>query len=122
MALLPRRHSVLNNATLTTTGNSGTLPNLDRSLNPTVVAVLDIQGPVTGTSPSLTITVYGWTDSNRKAQLYQFTAQLTQLAAPLRQVISNALEDKLEVDWVISGTTPSFGGVSLDLLMSSPDA
>lgn len=122
MALLPRRHQVLSGATLTASGNSGTLPNLDRSLNPTIVALLDVSGTVSGTSPNLTVTVSGWTDTQRKVVLGTFTAVTATMTAPARLVISNALEDNIEVEWAITGTTPSFGGVSINLLMSSPDA
>lgn len=122
MALLPRRHQVLNGATLTASGNSGTLSNLDRSLNPTIVALLDVSGTVSGTTPSLTVTVSGWTDTQRKVVLATFTAVTATMTAPARTVISNVLEDQLEVEWAITGTTPSFGGVNINLLMSSPDA
>jgi hypothetical protein len=117
----PRRHQAMN-GTYTASGNSGTLANLGQDNNPTVVAFLDVQGPVSGTSPSLTITIYGFADGGRKAQLGQFTAVTASLSGPQRLVIHDVMEDNIEVDWAISGTTPSFGGVTCDLFFSSPDA
>jgi hypothetical protein len=118
MARLNRRHQPIN-GTITASGNSGALPNLSRSNNPVVVAELDVQGSVSG---SLTVTVLGWSDSNRPNQLAQFTAVTATLTSPQRLVIQNVLEDYLEVAWAVSGSTPSFAGVTCDLLMTSPDA
>jgi hypothetical protein len=121
MTLTPRMHQVINGA-VSASGNSGPLKNLGRSENPTIVAYLDVQGTVTGTSPSLTVTVYGSVDGVRFAQIATFTAVTATLTGPQRVVIQNALDPYLEVAWSVSGTSPVFNGVTCELLMTSPDA
>lgn len=124
MPLAPRRHQVLNGATVTSSGNSGVLTNFTRSMNPVIIAYLDIKGTVSGTSPQLTVSVWGSVDGVRFAQIGAFTAQSASLSGsnPLRLQLSNVLEQYIQVQWAVSGTTPSFGGVNIDLLMTSPDA
>lgn len=116
-----RVHQAIN-GTITASGNSGALPNLGESKNPTVVAILDVSGTVSGTSPSMTITVEGSYDGVRFYTLATFTAVTAALSSPQRQIISNVLEPYLQVSWSVTGTTPSFGGASCELIMSSPDA
>src|SRR5690348_4905236 len=103
-----RRHSVKSNATLTASGNSGMLPNLGQANNPTVVVFIDVPNAPTGTSPSMTVTLYGSVDGTRKAVLVADVAITGQLTNPHRIVAHDVLEPNIEVDWVITGTSPSF--------------
>ena len=125
MAMLPRRHQIWSNATLTTAGSPitvGPVTNTGRFLNPTLVVTLDVRAAPAGTTPNLLVTVYAWTDSNRRAQIGQFTAVTAQLATPQRITIQNALEDQLQVEAVVTGAGGSFTQVYCDILMTAPDA
>lgn len=124
MTYSPRRHQIQKNATLTATGNSGLIPNLGRSDNPTIVLLVDVQGAVSGTSPSLTVSLYAQPiDSDHRPALVGSASAITgATSSPQRVVFQNVMEQELEVVWTITGTTPSFGGVYIDLIMSSPDA
>jgi hypothetical protein len=81
---------------------------------------------VSGTTPSLTVTVSSQIPDTgyRPTQVGTSTAITATLSggSPQRIVIHDVLEGDLQVNWVISGTTPSFGGVYIDVVMSSPDA
>lgn len=120
--LLNRRHAAIPSQTITASGNSGPLTNLGQSVNPTVIAILDVQGPVAGTTPSMTVTVYSVTDEGRLISLASFAAVTGVLANPLRLVIQNVLEPNIQVGWAVSGSGASFGGVTCDLYMTSPDS
>src|SRR5690348_1264980 len=120
--ILPRVHQV-NSASITAAGNSGALQNLGRSDQTTVIAYLDINGPVTGTSPSLTVSVDGGPDGSTWANLGSFTAQTAVTAAGvvIRLVIHDVMDPFVRFSWTISGTTPNFQNVVMTLIMSSPD-
>ena len=117
----PRRHSVQSNATLTVTGNSGTLKNLGLSAMPDVVITVAVHGTVSGTSPTLQVTLYAKDDQGNKYQLWQ-SSSITATNNFQRAQVTGAIDPNFEVDWVIGGTTPSFGGVDINLYMSSPDS
>lgn len=119
--LLNRRQAAIPSQTITASGNSGPLTNLGQSGNPTVVAILDVQGAIAGVSPSLTVTVYSVTDEGRLISLGSFAAVTGDLANPLRLVIHDVLEPNVQVGWVVSSGA-SFGGVTCDLYMTSPDS
>lgn len=117
-----RRHQVQNAATLTASGNSGMLPNLGESSNPTVIVYIDVTGAVTNGGGTLQVTVYGSSDGSRTAQLAQDATINATLSGPHRLVIHDVLDPNIEVAWVIGGTTPSYAGVNIDVYMTSPDA
>jgi hypothetical protein len=118
----PRVHQV-GPTTITTAGNSGALPNLGRSIQPEIIAHLTIAGPVTGTTPSLTLSVDASADGVNFASVGTFTAQTVQTPAntSIRLPLANVLDPYLRVSWTVSGTTPSFAGVQVLIVMSSPD-
>jgi hypothetical protein len=127
MATRPRRHQILNNANLvdtTSSGDSGDLPNLSRDLNPTVEYVVQVKGAVTGTNPTLDISV----QAKEASGDYVVLAALTQIivtsgTTPVRGTIANVLEDTLKVVYTVGGTvTPTFNSVYIDLFFTSPDA
>lgn len=114
------QYTALNNQTIAASGNSDVFSNVGQSHNPEIVVVLDVQGPVTGTTPSLTVSLYASADGVRFEQVGILTAVTGVLAAPSRVVIKDVLEPYLQVQWVVSGTTPSFGGVNCNVFMSGP--
>jgi hypothetical protein len=123
MAIHNRRHNILSAQTVTASSNSGTLPNLGRSGNPVIIAILDVSGTVSGTNPTLDCALVGWLDSERPYTIANFEQVTATLTEPQRLVIPNVLEDNLELVWTVGGTnTPSFASVNLDILMTSPDA
>jgi hypothetical protein len=123
MAKYNRRHNIFNNDTINASGNSGALPNLSRSNNPTLVCLLDVKNAPSGTSPTLNVSIVGWTDEGRPVSLATFTQVTGQLTAPQRIVVHDVLEDTIEAIWTIGGSnSPTFTGVNLDILMTSPDA
>jgi hypothetical protein len=108
------QHTQAFSGTITASGNSGYLPNL--SQNGEVVALVN-SGTVTGTTPSLTVTVYGaLTSGGPLEQLVAFTAITSTQANVVRQALTEVISPFVYVAWVVSGTTPSFAGASIDLL------
>jgi hypothetical protein len=123
MSKFNRRHNIFNQGTINASNNSGALPNLSRSNNPTLVCLLDVTDAPSGTSPTLDVKIVGWTDEGRPVTLATFTQVTGQLTAPQRIVVHDVLEDNLEAIWTIGGSaSPTFTGVNLDILMTSPDA
>jgi len=118
----PRVHQV-GPSTITAAGNSGPLANLGHNVQPEIIAHLTIAGPVTGTTPSLTLSVDASADGVNFASVGTFTAQTAQTPAntSIRLALANVLDPFIRVSWTVSGTTPSFAGVQVNLIMSSPD-
>lgn len=105
---------VLESSTVTASGNSGYLPNLSNNAVMTILA--DVTGAVSGTTPSLTISIgVAATNGGRVAVVQTFTAITAALTAPVRNIISNIAEPFIYIAWTVTGTTPSFGGVNLDM-------
>lgn len=118
-----RRQQAIGAQTITASGNSIFLQNLGRDTNPTVIGYLDC-GVVSGTTPNITISVYGSEDGVRftPVPLASFAAITATPAGPQRMVIANVLDPYLYVAWVVTGTTPSFATVNCDLYFTAPDA
>ena len=123
MPRVPRRHQVLAGVTITASQTSAKLNNLNlNGPNTEVEAILNVTGPVTGTSPSLTVSIYEVDPvSGGDVLLGSFPAVTGILANPLRLSFLAVFGFQFHVAWVVSGTTPSFGGVELDLY-HTPDA
>jgi len=115
-----RQHGAVNNQTITTAGNSGYLPNLlsndDRAGNMTIF--ID-SGVVSGTTPSLIVTVYeALTAGGKLAQVYQFAPIIATQTGLIRQALQQILAPYVYIGWTISGTTPQFVGMTVNTLFS----
>jgi hypothetical protein len=87
-------------------------------LNPVVVMLVDVTA-ASGTSPSLTFSLKAVLPDGSTVAIGSATA-ITAVGKQ-RAVFTNVIEPNVQVDWAISGTTPSFT-VSVDLYFTSPDA
>jgi uncharacterized membrane protein YfcA len=109
-----RTITILSGSTLTASGHSAAYPTGDADA---VEVVIDVGG-ATGTSPSLTFGL-SYVDPNTGVATaltgVTFTAITAALATPQRVVVDPMYEEQLEVTWTISGTTPSFTGVSVSI-------
>src|SRR5258706_16253332 len=104
MAQARRLQAIAPNTPVTASGSTGPMRNPATSGNPNIVAVLSSPNAPTGTTPSITVVVKGSIDGSTFYVLYTFTAITAAQAIPQRQVIQNALEPWLQVDWTVSGT------------------
>ena len=114
----PRRTQVLNAQAVTATGNSGPLANQSRMLNPVIVMLIDITA-VSGTTPSITFGLYSVLPDNSTVLIGAATAMTA--AGQQRMVFQNVIEPNVQVNWTVSGTTPSLTA-NVDLFFTSPDA
>lgn len=113
----PKRVQLIANQTITATGNSGAaVPNNSQCPIPAVEAVLNVPGAVSGTTPSLTVSIWEVDPvSGSNVLLGTFAAVTATLANPLRLAFQSVFGTGFFASWAVSGTTPSFGGVELDL-------
>ena len=109
--------------TLTASGASASFQTPSGDSGRQGLAYLVIAGPVSGTSPSLTVSIQGSPDGTNWATLASFAAQTAATAAgvAIRLALSQVLEPFVRVSYTISGTTPSFGGVSVTLFFSDDE-
>lgn len=114
----PRRAQILHAQAMTASGNSGSLPNLGRMLNPVVVMLIEITA-VSGTTPSITFGLYSVLPDGSTVLIAAATAMTA--AGQQRVVFQNVLEPNVQVNWTVSGTTPSLTA-NVDLYFTSPDA
>ena len=118
---LPKRTQVIANQTITASGNSGAFNNISDSQEPALECILSVTGAVTGTSPSLTVTVYEVDPvTGNNVVLGAFTA-VTATNNEQRLQFFPVFGAQLYVAWVVSGSTPSFAGVELDIYSSPQD-
>ena len=117
----PRRTQVLNAQAVTASGNSGPLLNLGRMLNPVVVMLIDITA-ATGTTPSITFSLVSVLPDGSTVAIAPVVAITAMTAAGQQRVVfQNVIEPNVQVNWVVTGTTPSLTS-NLDLYFTSPDA
>jgi hypothetical protein len=117
----PRRHQVLNAQAVTTSGNSGTLPDIGQNGNPTVVMLIHVSA-VSGTSPSITFSLNAVLPDGSTVAIAPLVAITAMTAIGVQRVVfQNVLEPNLQVNWSVSGTTPSLT-CAVDLFLSSPDS
>jgi hypothetical protein len=109
----PRRTQVLNAQAVTASGNSGPLLNLGRMLNLVVVMLIDITA-ATGTTPSITFSLVSVLPDGS-------TVAIAPVVVFQNVVFQNVIEPNVQVNWVVTGTTPSLTS-NLDLFFTSPDA
>lgn len=121
---IPVREQLFNAATLTATTSSAVIANPGSQVNSDAVAYLRVAGPVTGTSPSMTVTLYGSSDGVNFASLGAFAAQTaaTAAGAAVRLALTGVVDPFIMATAAITGTTPSFGGVSLDAYFANPES
>lgn len=118
----PRRIQVAQAATpLTATGNSGSLLNISQNNNPTIILLIDVSA-VGGTSPSLTFTLNSVLPDNSLIAIPPTVAIVAITAAgQARYIFHDVIDPNIQLNWVISGTTPSFTA-NVDLFLTSPDS
>lgn len=117
---LPKRVQAIANQTITASGNSGTFNNPSTAQNPMMEAIFSVTGAVSGTTPSLTVSVYEVDPiTGNNVLLGSFTA-VTATNNEQRLAFQPVFANQLYVAWVVSGTTPSFAGVECDLYFT-PD-
>lgn len=118
----PRRHQILaqagNGATINSSGNSGTLTNLDQDVNAPLIVMLAAQSMTSGAT--LTVSVYSVDDAGNKYLLG--TVAITPAALTNRAAYTNVIEPSLYFSWAITGTSPSASGVDLNAYMTSPNS
>lgn len=87
-----------------------------------VEAILAVTGAVTGTSPTLNVTVYEVDPvSGANIILGAFTQVTATLTNPLRLAFQPVFASQVYVAWVVGGTgAPTFNGVNIDLYFT-PD-
>lgn len=122
MATFPRRYQIAQSGTpLTASGNSGELVNIGQSTNPTVVLVIDVI-TVSGTTPSLTFTLNSAIEEDADLIAIPPTVAIVAITAAgqARYVFHDVIEPHVQLNWAISGTTPSFAA-NVDLYFTSPD-
>lgn len=97
--------------TITADGNSGTSAE-DFIGDDPLIFELRVDGPVTGTSPTLNVTIE---DSIDGGTTWHTLTTFTQATAVTREVkrVAQPVGRKLRASWTTGGTTPSFGGVSI---------
>ena len=119
MSRVPRRHQVISasGAAITASSTSSKLNNLNNVGPQTEMeAILSCAGPVTGTTPSLTVSIYEVDPvTGLDVLMGSFTPVTGVLANPLRLPFNSLFGFQFHVGWVVSGTSPSFSGVELDL-------
>lgn len=123
----PRHHSILAGQNLVNTassGNSGDLPSLSNEAVPTVIMVVQAKGSVSGTNPTLDISLKAKQASGDYVTLQAATQIVaTSGTTPVRYVIHDVLEDTLQVTYAVGGTaTPTFNNVWIDLYFPSPSS
>lgn len=96
-------------ATITANGQTAWFDGSDIS---TIVGILTVAGPVTGTAPTLDIVVE--TDDGAGGSVTSLGAftQRTGVAAAIRKVFTG-IDQRYRFRWTVGGTTPSFGGVTI---------
>jgi hypothetical protein len=119
MATAPRQYQVLHGTTITATGNSGPLPNIGEANSPYIVILINCPNAPTGTTPSVTFSLVSVLPDGSTVLIVAGTAITA--AGQQRITASGVIDGTLEVVWTVSGTSPSFTGVNVDLFMSSPD-
>ena len=113
--------AVVTNETLTGNGSAGALDVLDADA---VEIIVDCSS-ASGTSPSLQFTL-SYIDPNTAAVVaipgVSFTAITAALTTPQRVVVDPLYAEYVVLAWTVTGTTPSFGGVSVtfNLINRSP--
>lgn len=78
----------------------------------TIVGILAVGGPVTGTTPTLDIVCE--TDDGAGGSVVSLGAftQRTAVAAAIRKVFTG-VDQRYRFRWTVGGTTPSFGAVTI---------
>lgn len=118
MSRIPRRIQVLAaaNPAIVASGNSGNLSDLSTAPNTEFECVLSCAGPVSGTSPSMTVSIYEIDPvTGLQVLLGSFSAVTGVLTNPLRLPFQSVFAQQIYVAWVVTGTNPSFGAVELDI-------
>lgn len=103
-------YDTLSNVTLTSSSAIG-IPRGRFGQAKEVVLFIAIAGPVTGTAPELTFTLY---DEDQNGSITSSVASATYTSAVTLQVALRKLpfSDRLQLNYTVAGTSPSFGGVS----------
>lgn len=96
-------------ATITANGQTAWFDGSDIS---TIIGILTVAGPVTGTTPTLDIVCE--TDDGSGGSIVSLGAftQKTAVSAAQRKVF-NGIDQRYRFRWTVGGTTPSFGGVTI---------
>lgn len=96
-------------ATITANGQTAWFDGSDIS---TIVGVLTVGGPVTGTAPTLDIVCE--TDDGAGGSVVSLGAfaQRTGVAAAIRKVFTG-VDQRFRFRWTVGGTTPNFGAVTI---------
>lgn len=116
----PQRHQINNAQAITATGNSGVLPNLSDENNPTVI--LDIHcTAASGTSPSITFSLNAVLPDGSLVAIAPTVAIVAITGVSIaRYIFTNVLDANLQVNWTVTGTTPSLT-CDTDLLFTSTE-
>lgn len=96
-------------ATITANGQTAWFDGSDIS---TILGILAVAGPVTGTTPTLDVVCE--TDDGAGGSIRSLGAftQKTAITAAERKVF-NGVDQRYRFRWTVGGTTPSFGGVTI---------
>jgi hypothetical protein len=108
--------NVLTNQTLTTSGTSAAIvTNFDVSKEITVA--ITINGPVTGTTPTLSFSLW---NLDQAGNIFSPTTSATFTTATTPTTFLFIIKsNRLQLNWTLTGTTPSFGGVYVTLIGSA---
>lgn len=119
---LNRRIQVAQTATpLTASGNTGSILNIGQNNNPTIILLIDVT-VAAGTTPSLTFTLNSVLPDGSLVAIPPTVAIVAITAAgQARYVFHDVVDNNIQLNWAISGTTPSFT-CNVDLFLTSPDS
>lgn len=116
--------NVLTNATITANGASSAIANLQNGLDPYVELLVRVANAPTGTTPTLTFSLAVSVDGTNFDTIWTGTALNAigwqRVAFSPNNTQGAILENYIKVSWAVGGTTPSFTGVTADLLFSNP--
>lgn len=109
--------SVLSNATITSTGSNSIT--LDVGPNKFVIMVLSISNSPTGTTPTITFTLNDIDDITGNI-VGAGTASSTYNSAVTNQMFTRYTQTgKLQLNYTVTGSSPSFTGVNLEVIAGS---
>jgi hypothetical protein len=107
--------SLLSNQTVIASGSTTFLPDSDQ-----VILFWNIQGPITGSSPTLQFSMSEVDPSNLTTvvgQVIYGRTVTTSIADQLQLTLRNSAA--LLISWTVTGSSPSFGGVNLSIASSN---
>jgi hypothetical protein len=107
--------NVLTNQTITATGSSAAITT-NFLTSKEITMVVTVQNTPTGTTPSITFTLF---DLDQVGNVFNSTASGAITTAVTPQIFRHTLQsNRMQLNWTVTGITPSFTGVYVTLVGS----